>query len=436
MSSRTRRALVGAVLLALAPVAWFAVPVVAQNRASAGRPREIDSDPIKCWWKTDRSAVHVGERFTLVLTCGVIETSRIRVVADPNRFDPMAMELTPFEVLGGARHRDIEAPPWRYFQYTYTLRLIGDDFFGQDVDIPSIQITYTIRPVGGDGAPGREQLYVLPPLPVRIQSLVPAAATDIRDAAPETFADIEARQFRATGELAAAGILIAFSVVLVALGIVGRYRRRAPAVVRPLPLAAVLRGSVHEARDVKSEVERAGWTPELIARALTLFRIAGAVALGRPVAQMVVDRKVRPREGQIVLRQGRLASKRALISASTTSAAVAQRLAQDNAPPAPVRLKPDPTGETRTADLGSVRLQPDRDSRTQAILEDIQSSLLVFGAACYGRNGHGDASALDSALEEGTRALERLHVTNQWPNRAVDRVKKAAARMGDMVWSR
>ena len=33
-----------------------------------------DSTPITCWWRTDRTAVHVGERFTLTLTCGITET--------------------------------------------------------------------------------------------------------------------------------------------------------------------------------------------------------------------------------------------------------------------------------------------------------------------------------------------------------------------------
>src|SRR5262245_66355161 len=40
---------------------------------------EIASDPIRCWWKADRTAVRVGERFGLVLTCAVIKTGPITV---------------------------------------------------------------------------------------------------------------------------------------------------------------------------------------------------------------------------------------------------------------------------------------------------------------------------------------------------------------------
>src|SRR5438093_13628956 len=74
-----------------------------------------ESDPIDCWWRTDRSAVHVGEHFTLTLTCGVMDTSEARVAADRDRLDPAALDLTPFEIIGGTRHDDIEAPPRRYF---------------------------------------------------------------------------------------------------------------------------------------------------------------------------------------------------------------------------------------------------------------------------------------------------------------------------------
>ena len=46
-------------------------PPACASRREAG---EVESDPIRCWWKTDRTAVRVGERFGLTLTCGVIET--------------------------------------------------------------------------------------------------------------------------------------------------------------------------------------------------------------------------------------------------------------------------------------------------------------------------------------------------------------------------
>ena len=55
-----------------------------------------------------------------MLTCGVIETTGIKVVPAVNQLEPGALSLTPFEVVSGGRHEDIVVPPWRYIQYEYT----------------------------------------------------------------------------------------------------------------------------------------------------------------------------------------------------------------------------------------------------------------------------------------------------------------------------
>src|SRR3982751_3059553 len=44
----------------------------------ARQPGDVETDPIRCFWKTDRSSIIVGERFTLVLTCGIIDTDKIK----------------------------------------------------------------------------------------------------------------------------------------------------------------------------------------------------------------------------------------------------------------------------------------------------------------------------------------------------------------------
>src|SRR5690242_13379978 len=129
-------------------------------------PGEVEADPIRCWWKTDKSTVIVGERFTLTLTCGVVETARVKVVPDMNQLEPTVLPLSPFEVVRGARHEDIAAPPWRYFQHEYTVRLVGDAFFGKDVDVPPLKIGYRIQSAVGGGSQGRDQTYVLPALPL------------------------------------------------------------------------------------------------------------------------------------------------------------------------------------------------------------------------------------------------------------------------------
>jgi len=407
----------GALVVALVCVVWFSVPVKGRQVPGApfgsaqGKPaNQVESDPIKCWWKTDTNAVRVGEPFTLALTCGVIETDAVRVVVDPARLDPAVVEAAPFEVLGGTRHDDIVAPPWRYFQYSYTLRLLGETFFGRDVDIPGLPLTYRVQPANGDAGQARDQLYLLPALPLRVLSLVPVTATDIRDAPRDTFADIESRRWRATREFAAAGVFFVFAALLAGVAAVrafGRARAGQPDAVPLLPLSAVFGACEREARSIKSDAA-GGWTPALVGRALAAFRIAGAVALGRPVAQTVIDAREQPREGQLLLETGLWNRRRVLISASTTAAVITKRLATDGEMDLPVR----------------------------EALEDLAAGLDVFDGAHFSRSGAIDDGRLYEALERGLRGLERLRSARRWPGRVADAVGRRVAAFRQATWAR
>jgi hypothetical protein len=411
MKSVSKRG-IGVVVLTVALVTAFATLARAQETPATPAAAAVESDPIKCWWKTQKSAIRIGERFGLTITCGVIETEQIRVVADQTSLDPAAIELAPFEVIGGIRHRDVVSPPWRYFQYSYTLRLLDDEYFGRDLNVPPIQLTYNVQSSGGGGARGLTQAYGLPALSMRILSLVPLSASDISDASSESFADMEARTFRASSELAAAAIFFAFAFVLAVLGavrFVGKYRTRTPVEARPLAAGTVLRGCVRMAGELHTEVSGSGWTPELIGRALAILRVAGAVAVGRPVAQALVDTGVREREGQVAVRLGLLRSRRAMISASTTAANLAGTPAK---------------GRSRQA------------AAVGPALEDIQDSIRVFSAVRYRPDARFDTTALDEALERALNAIRRLRVTTLWPNRMADAVAGAAAGLRDTVWSR
>ncbi len=371
-----------------------------------------ESDPIVCWWKTDRLAVRIGQPFTLSVTCGVVDTPQLRVLADVDRLDASAVELSPFEVVGGTRHNDVDAPPRRFFQYSYTLRLLGDEFFGKDVDIPSLAITYNTESSGSAGVRGRDQLYLLPPLSMRVLSLVPITATGIEDGLPDTFGDIDRTAFRSTAEIAAAGVLFAFAAVLAGVGVVRAVRPHAARTIsepRVLSPPDVLRGCLEEAARVKSESERSGWTTDLIDRSLAVSRIAGSVALGRPIAQRAVDRSVAAREGQLTVRKRGLTATRMMISGSATAATAAAVV---------------------TADEG-----PKTDARVRIALDELSESLRVLASARYGRGGDLDAPALDAALDTTTRALGRLYEMTQWRARAADRLSRVSARLQD-IWDR
>src|SRR5262249_54365402 len=154
-----------------------------------------------------------------------------------------------------------------------------------------------------------------------------------------------------------------FAVVLLgiaAVRVVGRFRVRTPAAERVLGLPAVLRGCLREVAHVKSDAQ-GGWTPELAARALTVLRIGGAVALGRPVAQSIVANHVAPRDGQLALRKGLLGKRRSLVSNATTPGTIARSMAATNGRP--------------------------MSAKTEAMLKELEESLAVLSAARYSRNG-------------------------------------------------
>lgn len=69
-------------------------------------------------------------------------------------------------------------------------------------------------------------------------------------------------------------------------------------------------------------------------------------------------------------------------------------------------------------------------------LEELSESLRVFAAARYSRSGGLDVSALDAALDTGTRALRRLYAMIQWPARTADALSCAAARLRGTLWPR
>ena len=193
-------------------------------------------DPLQCWWRTSAGAVRVGEPFSVVLTCAVVETDAVKVVPDQGPLEPTAVQLPPFEVIGGTHHADLRADGRRFLQYDYRLRIINEDVFGKDVALPELKITYRVRTqVNGAAIEGMEKTYNLPALSMRVLSLVPAGATDIRDATASTFGDIEDRLFRANALTTLGGVLFGLSAIfaLVALArTVARYRAKR---ARPRP---------------------------------------------------------------------------------------------------------------------------------------------------------------------------------------------------------
>jgi hypothetical protein len=320
------------------------------------------------------------------------------VAPNLTEIEPGSIQLTPFEVVDGARHEDVVTAPWRYIEYAYTLRLLGEEFFGRDVSIPAVNVRFRVQTGGREAVEGNEQTYVLPAIPVRILSLLPAQAGDIRGPLAGTFADVESRRLRATIEMVTGGIFLGFGTVLLLVAAARgaeRLRTRRPAVESRAPVVAVLGRCLHDIERVRSDAARDGWSSDLAARALAPFRVAGAIALSRPVAQEKALDGEAPREGQVAVRHGLLGRRRVFVSAAITGDAIDRlRTSGNGARPAPVRPE---------------------------LIDAIRDALAGLNAVRYGRNG-ADAQDLDRMLDHASDALRRLRTAQQWPARIAGRV--------------
>jgi hypothetical protein len=314
-----------------------------------------------------------------------------------NQLEPGALSLTPFEVVSGVSHDDVVVSPWRYIQREYAVRLLSDGFFGQDVTIPAVTDTYNLQE-RGSGSQGRDQQYILPPLPMRILSLVPKSADDIRDASGQTFASIESRRFRASLATTTAWVSFAFAFVFGVFALVratGQLRSKTKGIVKPLPASSLLGASLSTLARVKEDASQAGWNADLSRRAASALRIAGAVALGRPVSQQFVGSEVSARDGQLSVYRGWPRRRRVLLSAATTSRSIAAAMSNGHNP----------------------------SPQTRANLESISDALVVLNTAGYGRQSKEDSSALDTALADGTQAVRRIRSSTMWPRRTAQALR-------------
>src|SRR5262249_44996491 len=116
--SRRRAALILALVLAAALSAGRAI--AQQAPAAAAAPE----DPIRCWWRTSAGSVRVGETFSVVLTCAVLETEEVQVVPDQAALDGAVVPLAPFEVIKTEHPPDLRSGQRRFFQYDYTVQVI------------------------------------------------------------------------------------------------------------------------------------------------------------------------------------------------------------------------------------------------------------------------------------------------------------------------
>ena len=403
----TRRARLGTGLALALAAGWHGLP--ARAAAQPSEPALEAVSALRCWRRVDRGAVRIGEQFGMTVTCRAVESAGGRAVPDTVGLEPESIDLLPFEVLAGERFADVTGSGQRVFQYHYVLRLLGEDYFGRDVPIPPLELNYRIeRPAeAGTVLPGRELTYVLPGEPIRVLSLVPETAADIRGIPLETLGAAEARLARADVLLlAAAGLgLVAAGVLAVGLRRAHQARQAAsePA-ARPVAAAAVAGAAARELAAIRRENAEADWSPERIGRGLAALRLVAAVALDREVAERTTAAGAEPRAGELRVRCGRLARRWVMASSAVTPPSLAAWAA----------------GE-RSGLISS------------GGLERLQRALATFSAARYARQGEPLPGGLTLALEEGIEVSRQLRVRTLAPLRAARRL---AAALRERLWTR
>ena len=368
-------------------------------------------DAIRCWRRVSRNAVHVGERFTMTVTCSVVETDSARTLPDQTALEPETMDVAPFEVIDGEHYEDIRTGPYRFFQYHYTLRVINESIFGEDIEIPPLAITYRIeRRVGNNPALlGRELTYLLPPEPIRVVSLVPDSIADIRDFPPPTFGAAQARVFRSNLLALLAALFGMVAVGVVALGAVRVARERRGGAARgdkQLPLPLIVHRALDELTRVQQATAERGWSVESAGRALAALRVAGSVAVSGSVTQTPVPAGTPARDGQLRLRHGLLRPKTAVISSGLTAATLTRRLEHTRA------------GRAGRADT--------------TLAGDLGRAITLFTSARYSRNGSLPTDELTRELDAGIAQLKRLRWRSAAPVRHASELMAAA----DDWWSR
>lgn len=384
--------------------------------AGSARAQNVETDPLQCWWRTSAGAVRVGEPFTVVLTCAVLETEAATVVVDQSRLEPSVVQFAPFEVLGGSHGADLRTDQRRFFQYVYRMRLIAENLFGRDVSLPETKLSYHVQSKMGErqaALQGRDQTYLLPSQSVRVMSLVPADATDIRDTAGETFGDLDERAFRANLFTIIGGVLFTLAGLMALLALVRlarRYRKTSTATERLMTDQGVLRGVGRELAHVRRERDSGGWTPELAGRALAALRIAGTYLVGRPVSLMPANKLTAegqdvPEAGRLILRAGWPRPKRIAVSGAVTSLTMTRELARG------------------------------ANARRTVLLESLGRALSVFTTAHFGREGTLDEGALDESLGTAREVLSRAKLEQLWVMKRFA-AYRAPAPMDTRVWSR
>ena len=356
-------------------------------------------EPIRCWRQSSSGAVTIGETFTVVLTCAVYEAENAQVIPDESRLGVASIQLAPFEILGGSHPPDVRRGSRRFFQYDYRLRIISPDAIGRDVNLPPLPISYRIHSRVGAAATleGRDLSYVMPMMPIKVLSLVPADADDIRDASEASLGAVESIRFRSSVFRVLTFTFAALAAVMAVLALVPLTRSSAARSGKQpnrLPDRAILASAAADLAQVQSRANREGWADDTVARALGSMRLIAAAAVGQAISQKPTPPNAAVPDGRLLVEHGLLRRSGITVSSAATADDIARARATTGA-------------------FSTTRLQQ---------LEGLQTGLSALTAALYRQAPARDAATIDDAVTQAIAvakdiARERSWLSTQWARR-------------------
>lgn len=351
-------------------------------------------EPVRCWRQSSAGAIAIGETFKMVLTCAVYEGDNAQVIPDESRLGVASIQLAPFEILGGSHPPDVHRATRRFFQYEYQLRIISPDAIGRDVNLPPLTISYRIHSRVGAAATleGRDLSYLMPMMPIKVLSLVPADAADIRDASEASLATVDSLRFRSTTFQVLTFTFGALAIVMLVLAFVPLARSRSGATEltrHRVPDRAVLAAAGGELNEIQARASRDGWDDDAIARALAAMRLVAAAAIDQPISRKSIIIGAAAPEGRLLVRHGLVRPLTATVSSAATP-----------------------------ADIARARSDASRFSTTRhQQLEGLQSGLTTLTSALYRQNTTRDAAAIDEAVRHAKSVATEIAAERSWSNR-------------------
>ena len=348
-------------------------------------------EPIRCWRQSSAGAIAIGETFTVVLTCAVYEGDNAQVIPDESRLGVASIQLAPFEILGGSHPPDVRRGSRRFFQYDYQLRIISRDAIGRDVNLPPLPISYRIHSRVGAAATleGRDLSYVMPMMPIKVLSLVPADASDIRDASEASLGAVDALGFRSSLFRLLTWAFAALAAAMAVLALMPLTRSSGAAAENErgrIPDRAIVEHAAEDLRALQTRTGADGWSDETVARALGSMRLIGAAAIDQSISQKPLRPDEVVSEGRLLVRNGVLRKRLATVSSAVTADDMARAQSRD--------------GSSTTR---------------QQQLEGLRSGLLVLTTALYRQGPVRDPSALDEAVRHAISvAADVAKERSQW----------------------